>query len=338
MFLDEVRITVRSGKGGDGRVAFHREPRVPKGGPSGGHGGRGGDVRIEATSHKNTLIDFRHVSLLSAKDGERGGSANCSGSDGEDLIIRVPAGTLIYDDESGELIADLDRRAAGVLIAKGGKGGRGNASFATPTDRAPRRAEPGGEAVTRPLRLELKLLADVGIIGVPSAGKSTLIAAISSARPKIGDYPFTTLVPNLGVVERFRGSPFVVADVPGLIEGAHLGKGLGIQFLKHIQRTRLLVHLLDCTRDDPERDWEAIRGELTAFDPALAAKPELVVLNKVDTLQGGAAAPAVKALAAAFRGRGLPFLALSAATRTGCDDLLKVLAKMLKPQGMMQLG
>lgn len=329
MFVDEVIITVSSGRGGDGCVSFRRDKRVPFGGPDGGDGGKGGDVWIEATSQKNTLADYRHVRRFVAERGRNGSGSNMTGRSGSDLILKVPVGTLVNDAEKGELIADLSFPGSKVKVASGGKGGRGNASFATPTNRAPRRFERGGKGEERTLRLELKLLADVGIIGLPNVGKSTLISRISSARPRVAEYPFTTLTPNLGVVERFEGLPFVVADVPGLVEGAHRGKGLGIRFLKHIQRTSLLLHVLDATRKDPLQDWRIIRRELEAFDPELGSKPELVAINKIDALPGGANG-LVSTLAGELRKRGVPVYAISAVTGRGIEKCLRAIVKMLR--------
>ncbi|MBM4353942.1 MAG: GTPase ObgE [Deltaproteobacteria bacterium] len=329
MFVDEATVTVVSGKGGNGALSFRREARVPMGGPDGGDGGRGGDAWIVASSQKNTLVDFRTRQRIKAQNGRPGQGSNMSGRSGRDVEVAVPMGTLVYHADTGELLADLDQPGARLLVAKGGKGGRGNASFATSTDRAPRRTEPGGEAVEVTLRLELKLLADVGLIGLPNAGKSTLISVISAARPEIADYPFTTLVPNLGVVERFVGRPFVVADVPGLIPGAHKGKGLGIRFLKHVQRTTLLLHVLDVGRPDPLEDWRSIRKELALFDPALARRTEVVALNKCDLLEGGAENPVVARLVDELRRLETPCIAISCATRQGIDRLLKGLARIL---------
>ncbi len=330
MFVDEAMVTVVSGKGGAGCVSFRREARIPMGGPDGGNGGKGGDAWIVASSQKNTLVDFRHKHRIKAQSGRPGQGSNMFGRSGRDVEVAVPVGTLVYNAETGELLADLDRPDARLLVAPGGRGGRGNAMFATPTDRAPRRADPGGEAIEVTLRLELKLLADVGLVGLPNAGKSTLISVISSARPRIADYPFTTLTPNLGVVERFPGMPFVVADVPGLIPGAHEGKGLGVRFLKHIQRTSVLLHLLDMSRPDPLEDWRSIRHELEMFDPDLARRTEVVALNKCDLLEGGAEAPAVNSLVAEFRKLKRPCVAISGVTQDGVDALLGGLAKVLR--------
>jgi GTP-binding protein len=329
MFVDEAVVVVLSGAGGRGCVSFRREAGVPKGGPDGGDGGRGGDVWLVADAQKNTLVDFRNIQRLKAPSGKPGAGANCTGRSGEDLLVHVPPGTLVYDDETDELLADLDSWGQKVQILVGGRGGRGTFRFLSSTRRAPRYAQPGDPAVEKRLRLELKLLADVGIVGLPSVGKSTLIAAISSCRPKIAAYHFTTLVPNLGVVERVRGFPFVVADVPGLVAGAHEGRGLGIQFLKHVQRTSLLLHVLDATHEDPMADYETIRQELTAFDPALADRPEIVAINKVD-IRSEAERGEWLELVAEFKRRKIPCLLLSAATGEGTDRLVNGLTRRLQ--------
>lgn len=281
MFLDEARIYVRAGDGGNGVVAFRREAHVPRGGPSGGSGGKGGDVYLEADPQVNTLIAFTKQAHFRAQRGAHGRGKNQTGAQGADLIIKVPVGTVAYELETGMLVADLAAPGERVLVARGGRGGRGNWAFRSPTNQAPRIAENGEPGEERWLRLELKLLADVGIIGVPNAGKSTLLSRISAARPKIADYPFTTLTPNLGVVV-IDHQDMVWADIPGLIEGAHAGAGLGHAFLRHIERTRLLVHLLNGLSPDPVGDYQAINQELALFSPLLAEKPQIVVLNKLD--------------------------------------------------------
>jgi len=333
MFVDEAVVQIASGKGGAGCVSFRREANVPKGGPDGGDGGKGGDVYVVALSQKNTLVDYRHVRFLRAEKGRPGTGANKTGRSGKDLEVKVPAGTLIFDDETGVLLADLTHPGDRVLVAAGGRGGKGNACFVTSVKRAPRHAQPGEPSCERTLKLELKLLADVGIIGFPSVGKSTLISTISQCRPEIAAYPFTTLVPNLGVVEKFPGFPFVVADVPGLIEGAHEGRGLGIQFLKHVERTSLLLHILDLSRDHPLEDWRAIRRELELFDPALAAKPEIVAINKVDLVSGVDGPTPADELLEHFRSVRIPCVAISAATGHSVDRLLEGLAKKLRRMG-----
>src|SRR3954469_11049402 len=292
MFVDEVDIRVTAGAGGRGCLAFRREIRVPRGGPSGGDGGHGGSIFIVASPHTNTLINYRFHPEFDAERGQHGQGSNRTGHTGEDLELAVPIGTLVYEksesaDEPPRLLADLNEEGQRVLVAKGGHGGRGNARFASSTNRAPRRHEPGGEGEQKFLRLELKLLADVGLVGFPNAGKSTLIARISAARPKIADYPFTTLTPNLGVVRLSDDRSFAVADVPGLIEGAHRGLGLGHQFLRHLERTKVLVHVVDVSGAegrDPVDDLETLRQELRLLQPALAAKPQIVAANKMDAV------------------------------------------------------
>lgn len=282
MFVDEAEIFVRSGKGGDGMVHFHREKYVSKGGPDGGDGGRGGDVILEVTPSMNTLASFRHISKYHADPGKNGGPNNMSGRGAEELVIKVPAGTLVYDASNGELLADLVELKQRYTVCKGGRGGRGNQHFATSRNQVPRIGEKGEPAQDKHLKLELKLIADVGIVGVPNAGKSSLLASISNANPKIANYPFTTLEPNLGVTELDQDTTMVLADIPGLIEGAHRGAGLGDSFLRHIQRTRVLIHLLDGLSEDPMADFSQINAEMALYDPDLAKKPQIVVLNKMD--------------------------------------------------------
>jgi GTPase len=296
MFIDEVDIHILAGDGGTGCMSFRREMRVPRGGPNGGDGGKGGSIYLVASPHQNTLVSYRFHPEFKAQRGQHGLGSNCTGRDGEDLILEVPPGTVAYEKTADDLIplADLTVIGEKVLIARGGKGGRGNAAFATPTNRAPRRTEPGVPGEERTLRLRLKLLADVGLVGFPNSGKSTLISRISAARPKIADYPFTTLTPNLGVVRLSDDRSFVVADVPGLIEGAHLGHGLGTKFLAHLERTKVLVHVIDVSSmsgRDPVSDFEVICRELELFAGAgddtavaLAAKPRVVAANKIDSL------------------------------------------------------
>ena len=282
MFIDEAKIYVKSGKGGDGAVHFRREKYIPHGGPDGGDGGRGGNVIFKVLASLNTLYEFQHQHRHIAEDGKRGGRSNRTGHSAEDLIIHVPAGTIIYDSDSGEVIADLVNENQEIMICKGGRGGRGNARFANSRDQAPRVAEKGEPGQERNLRLELKLIADVGIIGVPNAGKSTLLAAVTNARPKIADYPFTTIEPNLGVARIDDDQTLVMADIPGLIEGAHTGSGLGYEFLRHTQRTRVLIHLLDGLSENPILDYAQINTELSLFDPDLVKKPQVVAVNKMD--------------------------------------------------------
>ena len=284
-FIDEATISVQSGNGGRGCVSFRRERFIPRGGPDGGDGGNGGDVLLLATSRKRTLYHFKYQHSFKAANGAGGQGVQKTGKNGAHLVIELPPGTLVYDADTGELLKDLTADGESFRVARGGRGGQGNKRFATATNRAPRFAQPGEPGEARQLKLELKLLADVGIIGLPNAGKSTLVGAISAAHPKIGSYPFTTLEPNLGVVSTDWGAPFVVADIPGLIEGAHQGAGLGIQFLRHIERTRLLVHLIDAGTIDPQqplRDYHTINAELRSYKPALADKPQIVVLSKLD--------------------------------------------------------
>jgi GTP-binding protein len=284
-FVDEVRIHVKAGDGGNGCVSFRREKFIPRGGPNGGDGGKGGDVILQADAQLTTLLDLTYPRQLRAQKGSHGKGKDQTGKNGKDLIIRVPVGTLVRDDQTQELLQDLLFDTQQFVVAEGGRGGRGNARFATSTQRAPRRAEKGEKGEERWLRLELKLLADIGVIGYPNVGKSTLLSRISSARPKIADYPFTTLVPNLGVVSRENRRPFIVADIPGLIEGASKGAGLGLTFLRHVERTRLLIHLLDVSEEpsrDAVKDFHALNLELAAYDPSLQKKRQLVALNKID--------------------------------------------------------
>jgi GTP-binding protein len=282
MFIDETTLSVKSGKGGDGMVHFRREKYIPRGGPDGGDGGRGGNVIIKALATLNTLNEFAHQRIFAAMDGKNGGRSNRTGHSAEDLIINVPVGTIISDIDSGEMIADLVSENQEIMICKGGRGGRGNARFANSRDQAPRIAEKGAPSQERNIKLELKLIADVGIIGVPNAGKSTFLAAVTKAKPKIADYPFTTTEPNLGVAWLDDEITLVLADIPGLIEGAHLGTGLGFEFLRHVQRTQVLIHLLDGLAEDPIADFAQINTELSLFDSNLADKPQIVALNKMD--------------------------------------------------------
>ncbi|MBS1817447.1 MAG: GTPase ObgE [Acidobacteria bacterium] len=328
MFVDEVDIHVTAGRGGRGCLAFRREKYVPRGGPSGGDGGHGGSIYIVASPHINTLINFRFHPEFDAQKGGNGEGSNRTGRNGEDLTLEVPVGTLVYDrtgapDVPQRLLADLAHAGDRVLVAKGGRGGLGNAHFATSTNRAPRKVQPGEVGEEKWLRLEMKLLADVGLVGFPNAGKSTLISRISAARPKIADYPFTTLTPNLGVVGMSDDRSFVVADVPGLIEGAHRGQGLGHQFLRHLERTKVLVHLVDVSSAsgrDPVSDMDIIRRELELFAPELAAKPQIVAANKIDALDDEERAAAVDARAKAL---GLPFFRISGVTGAGVPELLE---------------
>jgi GTP-binding protein len=337
MFVDEVDIHVEAGSGGRGCLAFRREKFVPRGGPSGGDGGHGGSVFVVASPHTSTLIDFRFHPEFSAQRGVHGMGSNRTGKNGEDLELAVPIGTLVYEktgqpDEPLRLLADLAVEGQRVLVASGGRGGMGNARFASSTNRAPRKVQPGEPGEIKDLRLELKLLADVGLVGFPNAGKSTLIARVSAARPKIADYPFTTLTPNLGMVRLSDNRSFVVADVPGLIEGAHRGLGLGHQFLRHLERTRVLVHLIDVTGAsgrDAVQDLDVVRRELQLFDSALAAKPQLVVANKIDAIDPEGDADQIAALARRAAELGLPFLRISGVTGAGVPELLEAVWQRL---------
>jgi GTP-binding protein len=333
MFVDEVDIHVTAGDGGRGCLAFRREKRVPRGGPSGGDGGHGGSVYVVASPHTNTLINYRFHPEFDAERGEHGQGSNRTGQNGDDLELAVPIGTLVYEKADGDapmrLLADLSHEGDRVLVAKGGRGGLGNARFATSTNRAPRKVQPGEAGEEKFLRLELKLLADVGLVGFPNAGKSTLIARVSAARPKIADYPFTTLTPNLGVVGLSGDRSFVVADVPGLIEGAHRGQGLGHQFLRHLERTKVLVHLVDVSNAsgrDPVDDLNTVRRELELFQPALAAKPQIVAANKIDAADEPARIDAVDGRA---RELGLPFHRVSAVSGAGVPELLEAMWREL---------
>ncbi len=281
-FVDSAHIYVKAGDGGVGCVSFRREKFVPKGGPDGGNGGRGGDIVIKANRQLSTLLDFQYKSKYAAQRGEHGLGANKTGKSGEDVVLEVPVGTLVRDSTNGETIADLVEHGEQFVVAKGGRGGRGNSEFATSTNQAPRQFEQGEPGVEHDLELELKLLADVGLVGFPNAGKSTLISVISAAKPKIADYPFTTLVPNLGIVRVDAGKSFVVADIPGLIEGAHTGRGLGIQFLRHIERTRVLVFLIEATSPDSKAEYNILLNELKLFEKSLLKKPRIVVVTKID--------------------------------------------------------
>jgi GTP-binding protein len=328
MFVDEVDIHVLAGDGGNGCLSFRREKFVPRGGPDGGDGGAGGSVYVIAAATKNTLVDFRFHPEFKAPRGHHGQGANRTGATGRDLEVAVPVGTIVFEivegaEGEGPLLADLTDEGQRVLVARGGHGGRGNARFVSSTNRAPRRTEPGEAGEERRLRLQLKLIADVGLVGFPNAGKSTLISRISAAKPKIANYPFTTLVPNLGVVTLSDDRSFVVADVPGLIEGAHEGHGLGDRFLRHIERTKVLVHLVDvsgASGRDPVEDFEVIQRELRLFSPEVAAKPQIVAANKIDALDEPARLEGLRAHVEAL---GLPFHAISGVSGTGVPALLE---------------
>jgi GTPase len=333
MFIDEARIRVKAGDGGNGCMAFRREKFVPRGGPSGGDGGRGGDVVMESSERHNTLVHFRFNPEHKAERGRHGEGSNCTGRDGEHMVLKVPVGTALYDDETGELVHDFAHPDERIVVARGGRGGRGNQHFATPTHQAPREHEAGRSGEERSYRLELKLLADAGLVGYPNVGKSTLIARLSAARPKIADYPFTTLEPNLGVVtvgEPPHEESFVVADIPGLIEGASDGAGLGVQFLRHIERTRVLVHLVDVSdgsgRESPVDDFKVIQEELKRFGHGLDEKPLMVVASKADV----ANPEKLKKLQAMAKRRKLPFYAISAVAGQGVDALKYAIAAEVK--------
>ncbi|MBM3751283.1 MAG: GTPase ObgE [Acidimicrobiia bacterium] len=340
MFVDEVDVSVKAGDGGNGCMAFRREKFVPRGGPSGGDGGKGGSVYLVATLHQNTLVNYRFHPEFNAQRGVHGMGSNCTGADGSDLTLEVPPGTVVYETGAdGEMIllADLAKAGDRVMVAKGGRGGRGNAAFATPTNRAPRKVEPGEEGEARVLRLRLKLLADVGLVGYPNAGKSTLISRVSAAKPKIADYPFTTLTPNLGVVSLSDERSFVVADVPGLIEGAHEGHGLGMKFLAHLERTKVLVHVIDVSSfsgRDPVQDFEVIRNELKQFvgtgedvAESLAAKPQIAAANKIDALDDPAR---LEALKKHLKKKKIPLYPISAVTGEGLPALLEAMWTIVK--------
>jgi GTPase len=321
-FIDRAEIEIEAGKGGDGIVAFRREKYVPAGGPAGGNGGRGGSVIFVAVERLQTLLDFKYARQFKGEDGKKGGPNNCTGASGKDLIIEVPCGTAIYDAETEELLADLVEAEQTVCIAKGGKGGLGNKHFLSNSNRAPEYSLPGLEGEHKFLCLELKLLAEVGIIGLPNAGKSTLISALSSARPKIADYPFTTLIPNLGVVRKPTGDGTVFADIPGLIAGAHAGIGLGHDFLRHIERTRLLLHLIDLTAEDPIADYQVIQNELKAYGRGLSDRPQIIALNKVDAVEEDARKEKIEDLR-----KLTPALifSISAVTTKGLDEMLQAI-------------
>ncbi|PIV21427.1 MAG: GTPase ObgE [Deltaproteobacteria bacterium CG03_land_8_20_14_0_80_45_14] len=329
-FVDEAKIHVKAGDGGNGCISFRRERFIPRGGPNGGDGGKGGDVILQADAQFTTLLDLTYPKQFRAQKGSHGKGKDQTGKNGEDFIIRVPAGTLVREDQTGEVLQDLLSDGQRFVAAQGGRGGRGNARFATPTLRAPRRAEKGEKGQEYTLRLELKLLADVGLIGYPNVGKSTLLSRISSARPKIADYPFTTLVPNLGVVNREDHRPFVVADIPGLIEGASKGAGLGLTFLRHIERTRLLIHLLDISEGpsrDAVKDFHALNHELEAYNPSLQKKTRLVALNKIDL-------PSVRERATAIENQfekvGHRLYLISCQTGEGVEELTEAVSRTLE--------
>lgn len=326
-FVDEVRIQVEAGDGGAGCVSFRREKYVPRGGPNGGDGGSGGHVILQVDPNLATLIDLSYPQQLRGKRGEHGRGKDQYGKGGESLVLRVPPGTMVYDEETGDMVADLRTAGEQTIIARGGQGGRGNMHFATPTHQAPRHAEPGQPGEHKRLRLELRVLADAGLLGVPNVGKSTLIRAVSAARPRVADYPFTTLVPHLGVVRIDEDMSFVLADVPGLLRGAHEGHGLGNRFLRHLSRTAVLIHMLDpsgISGRDPLDDFDAINQELALTSPELAAKPQLVVAGKCDLAESQERLPALRDALAA---RGIELHVVSGATGEGTRDLMRLVAR-----------
>lgn len=333
MFSDKGRIFIKSGKGGDGHVSFRRELYVPAGGPDGGNGGHGGDIIFQVDKGLNTLGDFRHNSKYIAQSGEEGGKKRCTGKNGEDLIIKVPEGTVIYDDESGKVIADMSGDNMKETILKGGRGGKGNMNYATATMQAPQYAQPGQEAKELWVRLELKCIADVGLVGFPNVGKSTFLSRVTNARPKIANYHFTTLNPNLGVVDIDGGKGFVIADIPGLIEGASEGVGLGHQFLRHIERTKVIIHIVDAASTegrDPIADIKAINAELEAYNPDLLKRPQVIAANKIDAIyDDGSGTNPVELIKAAFEPEGIKVYPISAVTGQGVKELLYAVRELL---------
>jgi GTP-binding protein len=336
-FIDEATMIVKSGDGGNGAIAFRRERFRPMGGPAGGDGGRGGDVVFHAERNLGTLLDLRSHPHAHAKRGENGKGSDCHGRGAKALIVRVPVGTIIYDNETEEIIGDLVDHDQKIVVAKGGDGGKGNMRFSTSANRAPRRAEPGFPGVTRTVRLELKLLADVGIVGLPNVGKSTLISRLSSAKPKVADYPFTTLIPNLGVVELGPGSSFVMADIPGIIRGASDGAGLGFRFLRHVQRTAILLHMVAPTaaeEDDLLNDFKDLSSEIEKFDKDLAARPRIVALNKIDLPRARELEPDLKK---SLKELGYDLVLISSATGEGLEELKRHLGKHLREKEESEL-
>ena len=333
-FIDEARIFVAAGDGGNGAATFRREKYEPEGGPNGGDGGRGGNVFVIADRNLNTLIEFRYTRKFLAQRGKNGASSDCYGKGGEDITLHVPVGTVITDENTHEIVADLNLDGKKVLIAKGGRGGLGNIHFKSSTNRAPRQCTPGEPGEERDLRLELRVLADIGLLGLPNAGKSTFIRAVSAARPKVADYPFTTMHPNLGVVRVSETKSFVIADVPGLIEGAAEGAGLGIRFLKHLARTRILLHIVDLAPPDPDadpvRDAQAIVGELEKYSPELAAKPRWLILNKLDLIPEDERDQRIADFLSAYNTEGKPHFQISAINGEGCRPLIFALQNALE--------
>ncbi len=331
MFADRAEIHIRSGKGGDGHVSFRKEIFVPAGGPDGGDGGRGGDLIFEVDEGLNTLTDFRYIRKYCAKDGDNGGKKRCHGKDGEDLIVKVPQGTVIKEKTTGKVVADMSHGNNREIILKGGRGGKGNQHYATPTMQVPKYAQPGQKAQEMDVILELKMIADVGLVGFPNVGKSTLLSHVTNAKPKIGNYHFTTLSPNLGVVD-LEGGGFVIADIPGLIEGASEGLGLGHEFLRHIERTKVIIHLVDaasCEGRDPIEDIRLINAELTAYNPELANRPQVIAANKMDVLAEEEAREVLDKLKAAFEPQGISVFSISAVSGKGLKELLYHVKEML---------
>lgn len=326
MFIDYAKIEIKAGDGGSGAVAFRREKYVPKGGPSGGNGGNGGNVIFEAHHNLQTLLDFQYKRRYSAGDGDNGGNSLKDGKSGDDIIIKVPVGTVVKDIETEEVLFDLDEDGKRIIAAKGGKGGKGNSNFATPTNQTPRYAEPGRPGEEKKLILELKLIADIGLVGFPNAGKSTLISVISAAKPKIADYPFTTLEPNLGIVRYKDYQSFVVADIPGIIEGAHEGKGLGIKFLRHIERTKILLFLIDITSENYKKDYNTLLNELSQYSETLAQKKRIVALSKADLTEEEMLKKVKKAKIKNYDGH---LFVISSATKYGLSELIDYLWKQL---------
>lgn len=336
MFVDRAKIYVRSGKGGDGHVSFRREKYVPDGGPDGGDGGRGGDVIFQVDEGLNTLIDFRHIQKYKAGDGQEGGKKNCRGKDGADITIKVPQGTVIKEAQSGQVIVDMSGDNRRVVLLKGGRGGNGNQHYATPTMQAPKYAQPGQPAKELQLLLELKVIADVGLVGFPNVGKSTLLSRVTNARPKIANYHFTTLNPNLGVVDFEGAKGFVIADIPGLIEGASEGVGLGHEFLRHIERTKVIIHVVDCAGTegrDPIQDIYAINKELEAYNPEIASRPQVIAANKMDAIYGEDAEEALKKIREEFEPQGIKIFPISAVSGQGLAELMYEVSNMLEKIG-----
>jgi GTP-binding protein len=336
MFADRAKIYVRSGKGGDGHVSFRREKYVPNGGPDGGDGGRGGDVIFEVDEGLNTLIDFRHIRKYKAGDGEEGGKKNCRGKDGEDIVIKIPQGTVIKEAQSGQVITDMSGDNRRVVLLKGGRGGNGNQHYATSTMQAPKYAQPGQPAQELELMLELKVIADVGLVGFPNVGKSTFLARVTNAKPKIANYHFTTLNPNLGVVDLEGTGGFVIADIPGLIEGASEGVGLGHEFLRHIERTKVIIHIVDAAGTegrDPIADIYAINKELEAYNPEIAGRPQVIAANKIDAIYQGAENDPIALIKAEFEPKGIAVFPISAVSGEGVKPLLYKVNEMLQSIG-----